>query len=404
MRERLTLIATTLAALLVSFLSSVSAGADPLQPEIVATWNSLPYKVNDTVIAERWKNSQIFGKALIQGLKIDSRGNMYVTTARWGGPEIPATVSKLVKNGDTYELVPFPDEKLNDVANPRGLKAVLGFEIDRNDVMWILDQGHVAGQPSSTGAEKLVLWDIKASKEIQRYEFPAGVSDKTCSFLNDIVVDNDSGFAYITDSGINCDPLYGGLIVYDMKANWARRVLDRSMFTNDEPGFFFNIGGRPVGKNAPMRTGADGVALSGDKATLYWTNLTGNRLYAIETALLREPEVSETDLQYAVRVAALLPSNTDGMTADRQGNVYMTALQLDSIMKRDAQTGRVSRLAYHPEMVWPDTLAWGPDGSLYVVSNHLHVWVDGDMNFQNPPVPNFRIWRLPIKAEPYTRN
>jgi hypothetical protein len=109
------------------------------------------------------------------------------TTARWGGPEIPATVSKLVKNGDTYELLPFPDEKLNDIANPKGLKAVLGFEIDRNDVMWILDQGHIAGQPSAPGAEKLVLWDIKASKEIQRYEFPAEVADKTCSFLNDIV-------------------------------------------------------------------------------------------------------------------------------------------------------------------------------------------------------------------------
>src|SRR5512132_2254639 len=108
-QSRLTLIVATLAALL---LSPISAGADPLQPEIMAAWNSLPYKVNDAAIAQRWKNSQIFGKALIQGLKIDSRGNMYVTTARWGGPEIPATVSKLVKNGDTYELVPFPDEEL----------------------------------------------------------------------------------------------------------------------------------------------------------------------------------------------------------------------------------------------------------------------------------------------------
>jgi hypothetical protein len=37
-----------------------------------------------------------------------------------------------------------------------------------------------------------------------------------------------------------------------MKANSARRVLDRTMFTNDDPGFFFNIDGRPVLKNAPM--------------------------------------------------------------------------------------------------------------------------------------------------------
>lgn len=385
-------------------LQTMAAKADTLDPERIAAWNSLLYKVEDSKIAERWKTSAIHGKALIQGLKIDSAGTMYASTARWGGPEIPATLSKLAKAGEGYELVPFPSEELNDVTNPKGLKAVLGFEIDRNDVMWILDQGHIAGKPSAPGDEKLVLWDLKAGREIQRYEFPPEVSDKKCSFLNDIVVDNDAGVAYITDSGIFCDPLDGGLIVYDMKSNTARRVLDQTMFTNDEPGFVFNVGGRPSLKGTPMRTGADGIALSGDKRTLYWTNLTGNRLLAVDTALLRDPKVAETALQHAVRVEAILPSNTDGMTADRDGNLYMTALQLDSILKRDGQTGNVSRLAYDPEMVWPDTLAWAPDGSLYVVSNHLNTWVDGDMNFKDPAMPNFRIWRLPTKAKPYTQN
>jgi hypothetical protein len=27
--------------------------------------------------------------------------------------------------------------------------------------------------------------------------------------------------------------------------------------------------------------------------------------------------------------------------------------------------------------------------------------VDQDMNFENPSVPNFTIWRLPVKAQPY---
>ena len=162
-------------------------------------------------------------------------------------------------------LVPFPSEAMNDVGNPKGLKAVLGFEIDRNDVMWILDQGHIAGAPSGPGDEKLVLWDLKANKEIQRYEFTDADSDKKCSFLNDLVVDNDTGFAYITDSGIFCNPLHGGLIIYDSKANKARRILDQSLFTNNEPHFVFNIDNRTVLAKTPMLTGADGIALSGDK-------------------------------------------------------------------------------------------------------------------------------------------
>ncbi|MCT7376651.1 major royal jelly family protein [Chelativorans salis] len=378
-----------------------SVAAQESEPAPVIRWNSLTYQLQSGDAAALWSKSPLHGKVLVQGLKFDAAGNMYVSTARWGGADIPATLSRLVKNGDDYELQPYPSLELNAVANPQGLKAVLGFEIDQNDVMWILDQGHIAGAESGVRDEKLILWDIKANEEIQRYEFPPAVSDKRCSFLNDIVVDNESGFAYITDSGIFSDPLCGGLIVYDRNANTARRVLNATKFTNDEPQFMFNIGDRKVLKNGPMRTGADGIALSGDKQTLYWTNLTGNTLFSLPTALLRDPKVSESELQAAVRTEVVLPSNTDGLTADKDGNIYLTALQLNSVLKWEPANRRLSRVAYHPEMAWPDTLAWAPDGRLHVISNHLHVWVDGDMDFENPPVPNFTIWRLATKAAPY---
>ena len=373
-----------------------AATAGTVEYEIVAEWNSLPYDVPSP-------EGRAYKKALMQGVKVDSKGNVYVTTARWGGPDVPATLSKVVTRDGKKMLQPFPSAEMNDVTNPQALQAVLGFEIDRNDVMWILDQGHVAGAPSKPGAEKLVLWDLKANKELQRYVFSDKDSDKKCSFLNDVAVDNDTGFAYIADSGIFCDPLAGGLIVYDSKANTARRVLDRTVFTNDQAGFVFRIDNRPVLEKNAMRTGADGIALSGDKKTLYWTTLTGNVLYALPTALLRNPKASEADLRVAVRRAATLPSNTDGMTADRQGNVIMTQLMLNGLSQFDPRTGAVSTLFVHPDMSWPDTLAWGPDGSLYVASNHLHLWVDGAMNFDDPAVPNFRIWKLHLKRQPYTR-
>jgi sugar lactone lactonase YvrE len=386
------------------FGASIAGSAlaqEPRTPEVVAEMNKLVYEVTSPALKKAWEDSKIFGRALVQGVKIDSQGNFYVSTARWAGKEIPGTVSKLVKKGDSWVLQPFPSEELNDPNNPRGLKAVLGFEIDRNDVMWILDQGKIAGQESKAGDEKLVLWDLKTNREIQRYEFSADESNRKCSFLNDLAVDNDTGVAYIADSGIFCNPLHGGLIVYDSKTNKARRALDRTMFTSNEPNFFFNINNRPVLKKQGMQTGADGIALSGDKRTLYWTNLTGNTLWSLDTALLRDNTVSEQTLQANVKRVAALPSNTDGMTGDRDGNIYMTALTLNGLMKYDPRKGSVERFAYHPEMVWPDTLTWGADGSLYVISNHLHVWVDGDMDFEKPAVPNFRIWRIKNVGKSY---
>ena len=370
--------------------------------EIVAEWTRIPFVFDDPQ-AEAAYEAEGYRSVLMQGAKIDSEGTIYVSTARWGGPQVPATLSRLVEADGQWKLEPYPSAAMNVPGDPAALQAVLGFEIDRNDVMWILDQGHIAGEPSQPGAEKLILWDIANDQEVQRYVFPDEVTDKTCSFLNDIVVDNDTGFAYITDSGIFCDPLDGGLIVYDRNANTARRVLDRTVFTNDQAGFVFRIDNRPVLESGPMRTGADGIALSGDGETLYWTNLTGNRLYALDTALLRDSSTSEAALRTAVREVAVLPSNTDGMTADNDGNLYLTALMLNGLLYRDAKTGAISHLFVHPEMVWPDTLAWGPDGALYVVSNHLHLWVDGAMDFDDPPIPNFRIWRLPIDRESYVQ-
>lgn len=382
-----------------SLLMSLSLTAQDIKPEIVAEWAAIKYDIQNSKIKQTWEQSNIYDKAIMQGVKVDQNDNLYISTARWGGAEIPATLSKLKGSGRSAVLVPFPSEELNDVNNPQGLKAVLGFEIDRNNVMWILDQGHIAGQPTKEGDEKLILWDLNSNKEIQRYNFTEQDSSRKCSFLNDIVVDNDSNFAYITDSGIFCKPLAGGLIIYNQTKNQARRILSGSKFTNNEPHFFFNINGEPVSKDKPMLTGADGIALSGDKKTLYWTNLTGNTLYSIDTKILRDFSVPETEIRKHIRVVTSLPSNTDGMTADREGNLYMTGLTINGLMKRDAKTGEISRFFYDKNMVWPDTLSIGKNGELYVSSNNLH---RKDLNYKNPETSNYKIWKLNINQKSYT--
>ena len=397
-------IGTALSTLAPVATSAPAAKAAKL--EVVAEWNRHSDDLGDAEAERAYDKNEIYKKVLMQGAKVDSKGNIYVSTARWGGKEVPATLSKLVKKGGEWKLQPFPSKQMNDVDNPKGLKAVLGFEIDRNDVMWILDQGHVAGAPSNPGDEKLVAWDLKTGKEVDRYEFSDQDTDKKCSFLNDVVIDNDARVAYMSDSGIFCDPLKGGILVYDMKSKTAKRVLSAPEFVNDEK-FSFQIQGRDVlkakdGKPNGMRTGADGIALSGDKKTLYWTNLTGNRLLSLPTAVIRDFAKSEDEVKKAVRVEGTAPSNTDGMTADRDNNLYMTALTLNGVMKRDARTGQFSTFASSDDISWADTLAWGPGGSLYLVSNHLHLWVDGDMDFDQPKVPNFRIYKMRTSAKPYS--
>ena len=51
--------------LMVFFLAKTLGWAAEL--ETVTQWNRLSYDVQDTVIAERWETSEIYGQALIQG-------------------------------------------------------------------------------------------------------------------------------------------------------------------------------------------------------------------------------------------------------------------------------------------------------------------------------------------------
>ena len=64
-------------------------------------------------------------------------------------------------------------------------------------------------------------------------------------------------------------------------------------------------------------------------------------------------------MRSAVKRVTTLSSNTDGMTCDRQNNLFMTALEPNGVMLRDAKTGEVSTYVSHPEMSWPRYAALG---------------------------------------------
>jgi sugar lactone lactonase YvrE len=219
-------------------------------------------------------------------------------------------------------LEAFPSWEMNKEGKGGALQSVLGYEIDENDMMWILDQGHINSQPSVDGTQKLVRYDLKKEKVIESIKIPDNIASYQASFLNDLVVDNKNGFVYIADSGIFTDPLQGGIIVYNMKAKQFRRVLDQHYSTQDLPGFKFQIAGKNVWKDAPMRTGADGIALSADRSTLFFCPLTGRNLYSIDTSYLQDFTLPLLEIEKQVKAEVSKGSNTDGMAADNKGNVY----------------------------------------------------------------------------------
>ena len=106
---------------------------------------------------------------------------------------------------------------------------------------------------------------------------------------------------------------------------------------------------------------ADGLALSADGGALYWQALTGRTLYRIDTAALLtdNPEDAARGIEKvgATHVA-------DGLLMSSDGILYLTAPEDNEV--RMWTGDRSETVVSDDRLSWPDSLAEGPDGSLYL--------------------------------------
>jgi sugar lactone lactonase YvrE len=336
-------------------------------------WNRLDWNFADIKMKQQFEANEFWKKAMPAGIKVDRQGRYYVSVPRWADG-IPATMNRIaVKNGKPL-LEAFPSWEWNKAGDVKMLQSVLGYEIDETNRMWLLDQGKIAYAPSPDGSQKLVIWDLNTNKLVESIAIPNEIAPYRTSFLNDLVVDNKNGLVYITDSGNGWPdhPLGGAIIVYNMKTKTFRRVLDRHYSTQDFPEFVFSIVGKPVFKDKPLKIGADGIALSADRATLYYCPVTGRNLYAVDTALLRNFNTPSEELSRAVRAIGSKGTNTDGMHADNKGNVYYTMLEKQGIGVYSPERDRFRKFVADDRMLWVDGVAFDQKGSIIFNSNRLH--------------------------------
>lgn len=369
--------------------------------QLLLSWNRLDWAFPNQDMKSRFETNQYWKHAIPTGIKTDRNRTIYAAVPRWA-KGIPATMNYITLENGNPILHAFPNWEWNRAGNVDVLQSVMGYEIDEYNRMWILDQGKIAYAPSEPGSQKLILWDLNSGKLLDYVRIPDEIAPYRTSFLNDIVVDNKNGFAYITDSGSGWPdhPVAGGIIVYNMRTKAFRRVLDRDYSTQDFPGFLFEIDDRQVYRDRPMKMGADGIALSADRSTLYYCPLTARNLYAVDTALLRDYDTPPEAIRDSVQYLGSKGTTTDGMCADNQGNVYYTMLEGKGIGCYDPVDGRFHKLVSDDRMIWVDGVTFGQSGSILFNSNRLN------QIFENPQTQidwndpfNFAIWKAFISRD-----
>lgn len=339
-----------------------------------------------------------FQDAMPTGITVSETGRIFVNYPRWGDA-VPFTVAEL-KDG---KAVPYPDAALN-VETPgqpgKGFISVQSVVADGRGHLWVLDTAAPGFAAPKAGGAKLVAIDLKTNKVARTLVFPAAVLEPN-SYVNDVRFDfrvGRAGVAYITDSA---PP--GGLIILDLATGQAQRRLTGAPQANVDPSFAPVVEGepllmqRPDGSKVRPAIASDGIALSPDGGTLYFSPLSSRHLYAVPTALLRDPKASEAQVRAGVQDLGEKGAS-DGLEADAQGRVYAGDYEHNAVRQRQAD-GSWKTLVHDPRVLWPDTFSIGPDGYLYFTANQLHrqAQFHGGQDLRQKP---YSLFRVKIDAQP----
>ena len=374
--------------------------------EIVAQFNIIKFKINSNI--EECRN------CMPAGIKLSKNGTIFCSFPRWFD-DVIATFAKY--NSETKYFEPWPSTEMNQKYknfDSSGINSVLGFEIDNEDNLYILDQGKISNNTALEGSIKILKYSLKNSTLLKEYIFNSEIADHNNSFLNDLVIDQNKKIAYISDSGIARDNILSnykpGIIVLDLEKSNAHRILSNHSSVFPDKSFWLHIDRKRVKKDNPMMTGADGIALSCNGDTLFFCPLTGRMIYSILTLDI-EKAIKENKLNDITVYEGFKKEASDGLLASSKGNLYMTGIETGSIYISKEIEQDLLRFDYknfeifkgNTTTMWPDTLAM-KDGYLYFVSNQLNNFPD-KIDYLNPQNGkyNFAILRFKVDDESYLK-
>ena len=252
--------------------------------------------------------------------------------------------------------VPFPNVELQlDLFD-----TVLGVVVDHQNRLWTIDHGNHGFR-----TPRLIGIDLESSTVIRKHDFDADIAP-VGSFLQDLQVSTDGRTVIIADTSIwRKSP---ALIVYDIETGEARRVLEKDRSVSAEK-YLVRSQDQQLsyfGGVFSLRGGVDGIALGPE--WLYYGALTGSGLFRVKLYDLLNDELPPEQLAARVERVATKPLS-DGFSIDRAGNVYITAIEHNSVFIYDQDAA--TTLIQSDRIRWPDGLSFGPEGWLYVADSAL---------------------------------
>jgi sugar lactone lactonase YvrE len=341
------------------------------------------------------------------GLAISSQGRFFVSYTRG---DYSFTLGEAVNK--TSEI-PYPSADLNlpvsqlntswngipfGTNNSTGLISVQALYITpensrRPETLWVVDTGRPTitdddGAPTmpyaQPGGPKIIGISLTNDSVYATYTLPASVHFPD-SYMNDIRFDlranttsSGQGIAYIVDSSDEGRP---GFIMLDLGtgASWRRLTqhpsvlrVDRDVPSYQGMPFYQRTRGTPL---QTLREGLDGLQLSPDGETMYYSPLTSDYLFSVPTAnlLARNSEDVLAEVKAAKNVSNLgqRGGNANGFEGDSNGRIYQLMPEHNAVYAYNPATLQTEPFVRDPRIIWPDGASIGEDGYMYLNINQL---------------------------------
>lgn len=293
-------------------------------------------------------------------------------------------------DAETKTSEPFPNEAWNTPrkGDDHYLSNVLGIRNDANGIVWMLDMGK-----RNAVTPKIVGWNTHTNKLEKIYYLSESALTPT-SQPNDMIVDTKNGVFIIADEGIGNggDGSTAALITVDMRTGMTRRLLEGSKTTLPE-NIPTIINGKPLSINGnDLLVGCDGITADKDYEWLYYAPLNGKNIYRIKIINLIDKNLNESELSKHIETYAEKPNN-GGLSIDVEGNLYLTAVETQSVAIILAKDRSLHTLTTHENLIWPDGVSYNVvDGYMYVSAAQVNLGAvfNNGVNKSKPPFYIFR--------------
>ena len=300
------------------------------------------------------------------GIAVTRDGRIFVSFPRWS-EDSPISVGEL-KDG---KVTPYPDAAWNgfrDVAptDPaQSFVCVQSVTCDTQGNLWVLDPAAPGLAFEVTGGPKLVRIDLATNRVARVYAFDPAVAPQG-SYLNDIRFTPDGKRAVLTNSGAP-----GCLLTFDVETGETRRVLVGHPSTQFEHGLVVSVNGKPLKRldGETAHFSADGIAVDNRGEYAMWQATTGTTMYRAPIGALFDGQMTPDQLGATVQTVART-FLADGYWMARDGVLYLTSCA-DNSVKRMMGNKTFEVAVRDSRLLWPDSMAEGADGSIYVTASHI---------------------------------